>query len=68
VRLLAGTAVCILAVHETLAPHWLNAAFQDNVSHLASAIRLAAVVALAWLCPSVPAARASSFQVSQSEL
>jgi hypothetical protein len=66
VRLLAGTTVYILAVDDTLAPHWLNAAFQDNVSYLAPAIGLAAVVALAWLCLPGPAARACS-QVSQSD-
>ena len=49
-RLLAGTTVYILAVDQTLAPHWLNNLFQDNVSYLAPAIRLAAVIALAWLC------------------
>jgi len=50
VRLLAGTTVYILAVDETLAPHWLNVVFQDNTAYLAPAIRLTAVVALAWLC------------------
>ncbi len=49
-RLLAGTTVYILAVDQTLAPHWLNTVFEDNVSYLAPAIRLAAVIALAWLC------------------
>jgi hypothetical protein len=49
-RLLAGTTVYILAVDQTLAPHWLNTVFQDNVNYLAPAIRLAAVIALAWLC------------------
>ena len=50
VRLLAGTTVYILAVDETLAPHWLNVVFQDNTAYLAPAVRLTAVVALAWLC------------------
>ena len=50
VRLLAGTTIYILAVDQTLAPHWLNTVFQDNVSYLAPAIRLAAVILLAWLC------------------
>jgi hypothetical protein len=49
-RLLAGTTVYILAVDEALSPHWLNTVFQENVSYLAPAVRLAAVVALAWLC------------------
>jgi len=49
-RLLAGTTVYILAVDQSLAPHWLNTVFLDNVSYLAPAIRLAAVVVLAWLC------------------
>jgi hypothetical protein len=49
-RLLAGTTVYILAVDLTLSPHWLNTAFQDNVNYLAPAIRLAAVIALAYLC------------------
>ncbi|MGA2826042.1 MAG: hypothetical protein ABSF03_07955 [Streptosporangiaceae bacterium] len=35
---------------ETLAPHWLNVVFQDNTAYLAPAIRLAAIVALVWLC------------------
>ena len=50
VRLLAGTTIYILAVDQTLAPHWLNTVFEDNVSYLAPAIRLAAVISLAWLC------------------
>jgi len=37
-------------VDQTLAPHWLNTVFQDNVNYLAPAIRLAAVIALVWLC------------------
>jgi hypothetical protein len=49
-RLLAGTAVYTLAVDETLAPHWLNTLFVDNVNYLAPAVRLAAVIALAWFC------------------
>jgi hypothetical protein len=49
-RLLAGTTVYILAVDQTLAPHWLNTVFLDNVNYLAPAIRLAAVIALVWLC------------------
>jgi hypothetical protein len=49
-RLLAGTTVYTLAVDQTLAPHWLNTVFQDNVNYLAPAIRLAAVIALVWLC------------------
>jgi hypothetical protein len=49
-RLLIGTTVYTLAVDLTLSPHWLNTAFQDNVNYLAPAIRLAAVIALAWLC------------------
>ena len=49
-RLLAGTTVYTLAVDQTLAPHWLNTIFQDNVNYLAPAIRLAAVIALVWLC------------------
>ena len=49
-RLLAGTTVYILAHDQTLSPHWVNTLFADNVSYLAPAIRLAAVVALAWLC------------------
>jgi hypothetical protein len=49
-RLLAGTTVYTLAVDQTLAPHWLNTVFQDNVNYLAPAVRLAAVVALVWLC------------------
>ncbi len=49
-RLLAGTTVYTLAVDQTLAPHWLNTVFVDNVNYLAPAIRLAAVIALAWLC------------------
>jgi hypothetical protein len=53
VRLLAGTTVYILAVDETLAPHWLNVVFQDNTAYLTPAIRLTAVIALAWL--SLPA-------------
>jgi hypothetical protein len=51
-RLLAGTTVYILVVDQTLAPRWLNTVFQDNVSYLAPAVRLAAVIALAWLCVS----------------
>ena len=50
VRMLAGTTVYTLAVDQTLAPHWLNAVFLDNVSYAAPVVRLAAVVALAWLC------------------
>jgi hypothetical protein len=50
VRLLAGTTVYILARDQTLSPHWLNTLFLDNVSYLAPAVRLAAVVALAWMC------------------
>ncbi|MGD0068467.1 MAG: polyprenol phosphomannose-dependent alpha 1,6 mannosyltransferase MptB [Streptosporangiaceae bacterium] len=50
VRLLAGTTVYTLAKDETLAPHWLNTVFMDNVNYLAPAIRLAAVLALAWFC------------------
>lgn len=50
VRLLAGTSVYTLAVDQTLAPRWLNTLFLDNVSYLAPAVRLAAVIALAWLC------------------
>jgi hypothetical protein len=50
VRLLVGTTVYTLAKDETLAPHWLNTLFQDNVNYLAPAIRLAAVLALAYLC------------------
>ncbi len=49
-RLFAGTTVYILAVDQTLAPHWLNTVFQENVIYLAPAVRLAAVVALVWLC------------------
>jgi Glycosyltransferase family 87 len=50
VRLLAGTTVYTLAKDETLAPHWLNTLFTDNVNYLAPAIRLAALIALAYLC------------------
>jgi hypothetical protein len=50
VRLLAGTTVYTLAKDETLAPQWLNTVFLDNVNYLAPAIRLAAVLALAWFC------------------
>ncbi|MFY9935003.1 MAG: hypothetical protein WAK82_44105 [Streptosporangiaceae bacterium] len=50
VRLLAGTTVFTLARDQTLAPHWLNTLFGDNVSYLTPAVRLAAVVALVWLC------------------
>jgi hypothetical protein len=50
VRLFAGTTVYTLAVDQTLAPHWLNTVFADNVNYLAPAIRLAAVIALAWFC------------------
>jgi hypothetical protein len=50
VRLLAGTAVYTLARDQTLSPHWLNTLFGDNVSYLAPAVRLAAVVALAAMC------------------
>ena len=49
-RLLAGTTVYTLAVDQTLTPHWLNTVFLDDVSYLAPAVRLAAVIALAWLC------------------
>ncbi|MDQ2816204.1 MAG: glycosyltransferase 87 family protein, partial [Actinomycetota bacterium] len=49
-RLLAGTTVYILARDQTLSPHWLNTLFLDNVNYLTPAIRLAALVALAWLC------------------
>jgi hypothetical protein len=52
IRLLAGTTVFTLAKDETLAPHWLNTVFMDNVSYLSPAIRLAAVIALVWLCVS----------------
>ena len=48
-RWTAGTTVYILAVDESLAPHWLNLVFQDNTAYLAPAIRLTAVIALAWL-------------------
>jgi Glycosyltransferase family 87 len=50
VRLLAGTTVYILARDQTLSPHWVNTLFADNVSYLAPAVRLAAVVALIWMC------------------
>jgi hypothetical protein len=50
IRLLAGTTVFTLARDQTLAPHLLNTVFMDNVSYLTPAIRLAAVVALVWLC------------------
>jgi len=49
-RLLAGTTVYILAKDQTLTPHWLNTVFLDNVNYLAPAIRLAALIALVWLC------------------
>jgi len=50
VRLLAGTTVFTLARDQTLTPHWLNTVFMDNVDYLSPAVRLAAVVALVWLC------------------
>jgi len=50
VRLLAGTTVYMPGVPGTLVPHWLNDMFQYNGSYLTPAIRLAAIVAIVWLC------------------
>jgi Glycosyltransferase family 87 len=50
VRLLGGTMVYILAKDQRLWPTWLFTAFQDNLFYWTPAIRLAAVIALVWLC------------------
>ncbi len=50
IRLLAGTTVYILARDQRLYPGWLNTAFQDNLFYWSPAIRLAAIIALVWIC------------------
>jgi hypothetical protein len=50
VRLLFPTSVFILATDDRLWPPWLNTAFGYDWHYVSPAIRLAAVIALVWLC------------------
>ncbi len=50
VRLVFPTSVFILATDEQLWPPWLNTAFGYDWHYVSPAVRLAAVIALVWLC------------------
>jgi hypothetical protein len=50
VRLLAGTTAYILASDVRMWPPWLNTALGYDWHYVSPAIRLAAVIALVWLC------------------
>ncbi len=50
IRLLFPTTVFILATDERVWPAWLNTAFGYDWHYVSPAIRLAAVIALVWLC------------------
>ena len=49
-RLVFPTSVFILATDYQLWPPWLNTAFGYDWHYVSPAVRLAAVIALVWLC------------------
>jgi hypothetical protein len=51
-RLLAGATIYVQAVQSPAEPHWLYAIGQFNGTWLTPGVRLAATVALVWLCVS----------------